>query len=258
MADVNSSSTGITAARHGHSAWVRISHWIIVVGFLLLAFTGITILMAHPRLYWGEVGNDLTPALLDIPLNNNHRPDEWVPETVFTAMPGAPVSAVRGYEKELFNQNSWGRSLHFLSAWALVTMGAIYVVIGVATGHLRRDLLPRLRELSPGALWRDLREHLWPPANAAVGGPPYGVLQRLAYTGVVFVALPLMLLTGLTMAPAVTASFPSLLDLFGGYQSARTIHFFCFSALILFLVVHVAMVFVSGFGRQLKAMTLGK
>ena len=59
------------------------------------------------------------------------------------------------------------------------------------------------------------------------------------------------------MSPAVTAAYPILLDVFGGYQSARTIHFFAFAALLLFLVVHVAMVVLTGFRRQLRAMILG-
>jgi thiosulfate reductase cytochrome b subunit len=91
----------------------------------------------------------------------------------------------------------------------------------------------------------------------ASGGPPYGLLQKLAYFGVVFLTLPLIVVTGLTMSPAVTAAYPMLLDVFGGSQSARTIHFFAFAALVLFLVVHVAMVVLTGFKRQMHAMILG-
>jgi thiosulfate reductase cytochrome b subunit len=241
----------------GHRGWVRICHWAIAFSFLTLAFTGIVILMAHPRLYWGEVGNDLMPALLEFPISNNHRPDDYGPATTFTEVPGAPISATRDYEDEFFNQNSWGRSLHFLAAWILVTTGLGYAFTGLVTGHVWRNLLPRIGELVPRVLWRDFRNHLRPAIEPAGSGPPYGLLQKLTYSGVVFIALPLMLLTGLTMSPAVTAAWPFLLDLFGGYQSARTIHFFCFAALILFLLVHVAMVFATGFGRQLRAMVVG-
>ncbi len=241
----------------GHRGWVRICHWAIAFSFLALAVTGIVILMAHPRLYWGEVGNDLMPALLEFPISNNHRPDDYGPATTFTEVPGAPISATRDYEDEFFNQNSWGRSLHFLAAWVLVTTGLVYVFAGMTTGHVWHDLLPRIRELAPRSLWRDLRNHLRPAIEPVGSGPPYGLLQKLTYSAVVFIALPLMLLTGLTMSPAVTAAYPFLLDTFGGYQSARTIHFFCFAALLLFLVVHVAMVIATGFGRQLRAMILG-
>jgi thiosulfate reductase cytochrome b subunit len=222
---------------------------------LTLAVTGILILMVHPRLYWGEVGNDLVPALLEIPISNNHRPEGWAETTTFPEVPGSPISADRTYS--IFNQNGWGRSLHFLAAWFLVATGLIYVLAGLFGGHIRQNLLPKVKDLSPGSLVQDARDHLHPGRDVG-GGPPYGAVQKVAYAGVVFVALPLMLLTGLTMSPAVTASLPILLDLFGGYQSARTIHFFGFSALFLFLVIHVAMVFVTGAGRQLRAMTLGK
>ena len=110
---------------------------------------------------------------------------------------------------------------------------------------------------APAALLDDARQHLR-PTEPVGGGPPYGAVQKFAYAVVVFIALPLMLLTGLTMSPAITAAFPFLLDLFGGFQSARTVHFFTFAALLLFLIVHVAMVFVTGAGRQLRAMTWGK
>jgi thiosulfate reductase cytochrome b subunit len=92
----------------------------------------------------------------------------------------------------------------------------------------------------------------------AGGGAPYGVLQRCAYSLVAFALLPLMVLTGLTMAPAVTAAYPSLLDVFGGHQTARTLHFFGFGALTLFLIVHVALVIKTGFRRQMRSMILGR
>jgi len=186
---------------------------------------------------------------------SRQRPRAWDQTTTFSNVAGAPISADRTYE--IFNQNGWGRSLHFLAAWFLVITSFVYVLTGLFGGHIRRNILPRAKDLAPGALVQDARDHLRPGDDVG-GGPPYGAVQKAAYSGVVFVALPLMLITGLTMSPAVSASLPFLLDVFGGYQSARTIHFFCFSALILFLIVHVAMVFVTGAGRQLRAMILGK
>jgi thiosulfate reductase cytochrome b subunit len=239
----------------GHRRWVRICHWIAAASFLTLALSGFLILMVHPRLYLGHAGNDLTPALLSLPISDNHRPDELHSRVVFSEVPGAPVTAERNYA--IFNQNGWARSLHFLAAWILVGVGALYVALGVVGGHIGRDLLPRIRELAPRALLQDLQSHLRPGAGAIGAGPPYGLLQKLSYTGVMLIALPLMVATGLTMSPAVTAAYPFLLDVFGGYQTARTIHFFGFAALIAFLLVHVAMVIATGFGRQLRAMTWG-
>lgn len=238
-----------------HSLWVRICHWLAAAGFMALALSGFFILMVHPRLYLGHVGNDLTPALLTLPISNNHRPDELQNRMVFTQVPGAPVTAERNFH--IFNQNGWARSLHFLAAWILVGAGAVYFLHGVFSGHLRRDLLPSGRELAPRSLLQDLRNHFPPRANPAGAGLPYGSLQKLAYATVMFVVLPLMVATGLTMSPAVTAAYPLLLDVFGGYQTARTIHFFGFTILALFLIVHVAMVIATGFGRQLQAMTWG-
>jgi len=245
----------IKSSMAGHTRWVRISHWILATSVLALAFTGFVILMAHPRLYWGKVGNDLTPALLELPIGRNFKHGGWTPETTFFTGERPVISAVRTYD--IFNQNGWGRSLHFLAAWFLFVTGLVYFIVGFASGHLWRHLIPRLRELAPRLLWHDIRKHLRLPMPPAHAGPPYGLLQKLTYSGVVLVVLPLMVLTGLTMSPAVTAAYPVLLDLFGGSQSARTIHFFLFATLVLFLVVHVVMVALTGFWRHLRAMTFG-
>lgn len=239
----------------GHTRWVRISHWILAASVLTLAFSGFEILMVHPRLYWGKVGNDLTPALFELPISRNYQHGGWAPPVTF--VPGAHpvVSAARTYD--IFNQNGWGRSLHLLAAWCLVVTVLFYLLAGLPSGHLWRHLMPRFGELTPRRLWRDVVVHLHLPFPKAPGGSPYGVLQKLSYTGVVLVALPLMTLTGLAMSPAVTAAYPGLLDLFGGSQSARTIHFFTFVVLALFVVVHLAMVALTGFRRQMRAMTFG-
>jgi len=239
----------------GHPRWVRLSHWIVAASVLTLAFSGFVILMAHPRLYWGRVGNELTPALIELPISRNYHHTGFGPATPFFDRPGSPVTAVRTYD--IFNQNGWGRSLHFLAGWFLVVTGTLYVLAGLCGGHFRRDLVPRAGELAPRLLWRDLADHARFRIQAAAGGPPYGLLQKASYCVVVFIALPLMLITGLAMAPAVTAAYPFLADVFGGSQSARTVHFFVFASLVLFLLVHVLMVILSGFGRQMRAMTLG-
>ena len=244
-----------SAGSVGHRLWTRICHWIVVLSFFVLGFSGFVILMAHPRLYWGEVGNALTPAILELPISNNHRPEGWEQGAVFTEFPNAPISANRMYR--IFNENSWARSLHFFAGWFFFVAGAYYASAGLLTGHIRRHLLPRLRELLPRTLWQDLRGYLRLQFGSAGGGPPYGLLQRCAYAVVAFVVLPFMVVSGLTMSPAVTAAYPILLDVFGGYQSARTLHFVGFVALFLFLVVHVAMVALTGFRRQLRAMILG-
>jgi thiosulfate reductase cytochrome b subunit len=216
------------------------THWVGTISFLLLVFSGVEILMVHPRLYWGQVGNDLTPALFELPVSRNYHHGGWTGE---------------GRTYDIFNQNGWGRSLHFLNAWILVATGLIYLFIALYTQHVRRNLLPGRREMSFRGVARDLLDHVRRRVDF-VKGPRYGVLQKLSYCAVLFFLVPVTVLTGLTMSPAVTASNPWLLTLFFGAQSARTLHFFCAVLLILFLLVHVAMIVRSGFRKHLRAMTI--
>jgi thiosulfate reductase cytochrome b subunit len=252
MAEPTVALTPLPAAPHAR--WVRLSHWILAAAVLTLAGSGFVILMAHPRLYWGQAGNDLTPALLELPISPGYRPDGWDTPRPFFADGTGPVSAGRTYEP--FNQNGWARSLHFLAAWCVVVPGLVYLGLGLTRGHFRSHVWPGGADLAPSTVWRDLRDHARLRIPPASGGPRYGPLQKLSYSIVVFVAVPLVALTGLAMSPAVTASIP-LDRLLGGYQSARTIHFAIFVSLLLFVAVHLLMVVKSGFRKQLRAMTLG-
>ncbi len=248
--------SGRAGGVEAHARWVRISHWIVTLSVLVLAFTGFEILMVHPRLYWGIAGNDLTPALLELPISRNYKHRGYDQPKPFFQDAAGPVSASRTYD--IFNQNGWGRSLHFLAAWFLVVPGAMYLLVGLFGGHFRSHVWPKARELTPRFVWRDMVDHLRFRIPAASGGPRYGLLQKGAYSLVIFVVAPLMVATGLTMSPAVTSAFPILLGLFGGYQSARTVHFFASAVLVLFVIVHVVMVVKSGFRRQIRAMTVGE
>lgn len=247
----------LTAPVHvGHARWVRVCHWLLAASVLTLAFSGYVVLMSHPRLYWGKAGNDLTAALLELPISRNFHHGGWVDRITFFAGPGSPISAGRTYD--IFNDNGWGRSLHFLAAWFLGVVGTVYVLVGLFSGHIVRDLLPRARELTAAQWVRDLSTHLRFHIQPSTGGPPYGLLQKVSYLAVLFVALPLMIITGLAMSPAVTAAYPIIAEVFGGSQSARTIHFFVFASLVIFVLVHVLMVVLSGLRRQMRTMTLGR
>lgn len=240
--------------RHQH--WVKGAHWIITMSFLALAFTGFEMIMVHPRFYWGEVGNDLTPALFELPVSRNYKHGGWEKNLTFSEQAGSPMSASRTYD--IFNENGWGRSLHFLAAWFLVLTGVVYLIAGVFTGHIRKHLWPRSDEFTPRMFWRDLTNHLRLQIPSATHGPHYGLLQKCTYLVVIFFLLPLIVMTGMTMSPAITAAFPFLLKIFFGAQSARTIHFFASAALELFLILHIMMVIKSGFKQQIRAMTIGK
>jgi thiosulfate reductase cytochrome b subunit len=239
-----------------HKGWIKSTHWIVTLSFLLLLFTGYEILMVHPRLYWGETGNDLTPAFMELPISRNYKHGGFDKAIPFYNKTNSPVSAGRTYD--IFNENGWGRSLHFLAAWFLVITGLIYLLTGLFTGYFRRHIWPRAREFSFSLFWQDLKAHLKKQESLEPGGTKYGLLQKFSYAVVIFFLLPLVAITGLTMSPAVTVAYPFLLKIFFGVQSARTIHFFASVALVLFLLVHVVMVVRTGFKKQMRAMTLGK
>ena len=211
--------------------------------------------MAHPRLYWGEVGNDLTPALVELPISRNHRHGGWDKPMPLLQDVAGPISASRTFD--IFNQNGWGgvcisspRGGSCCPAPSICWPARSAVTSARMSGPgPRARAASRLarRGRSPAA-----------PDSARQRRPALGLLQKCAYSLVVFVAAPLMVVTGLAMSPAVTAAFPFLSRVFGGYQSARTIHFFAFVALLLFVIVHIVMVVKSGFRRQIRAMTVGE
>ncbi len=223
-----------------HSATVRVTHWVSALAFIALLVTGLAIMTAHPRFYWGEVGNHLTEPLFQLPI------------------PASRKSVDTGYDYLLTDRNGWGRAMHFQSAWILVFAGLVYVAHGLRTSHFRKELLVTRGGLRWAELRRVIGNHLRlrpPPASEAW---TYNPLQRLTYLAVVFGLVPLMIWTGLAMSPAVTAAAPWVVDAFGGHQSARTIHFFGTILLALFLVVHVAMIVLAGFGGRMRAMITGR
>jgi thiosulfate reductase cytochrome b subunit len=238
-----------------HRTWVKITHWIGTIAFLLLIYSGFEILMVHPRFYWGDAGNDLTTPLFELPVSRNYHHGGWEQSKPFFNYAGSPVSASRTYD--IFNKNGWGRGLHFLSGWIMVIIGVIYLLTAIISGHIRRNLLPQRKELTFQKFFRDVGDHLRMKI-AFVKGPRYGLLQKNSYIIVLFFLLPVIVATGLTMSPAVAAAYPFLLKIFFGAQSARTIHFFAAVLLILFLAVHVAMIIKAGFKQHMRAMTFEK
>lgn len=243
-----------TRRQRRHPRWMRLAHWVITISFFALLYSGVEILMVHPRLYWGNAGNDLTPALFELPISRNYHHHGWQESKPFFASAGSPVSASRTYE--IFNQNGWGRSLHFLSGWVLVITGLLYVLAGIFTGHFKKEFWPQSREFNSRLWLADFASHLRKIPPVADGR--YGLLQKYTYAGVVFLLFPLAVMTGMTMSPAITAAYPFLLKMFGGAQSARTLHFFISVALVLFVAVHVVMVARSGFKQQMRSMTFDK
>ena len=222
-----------------HSAVVRVTHWLTVIAFFALLITGIEILISHPRFYWGETGTSVTPALFTLHIPSSR-------DTVPT-----------GYNYILPDQNGWSRYLHFQAAWALLFIGFVYVVVSLWSGHLRADLLPAPADRTWRAFRGILTRYLRREPSPASEGRSYNVLQRTAYLAVIFILFPLIIWTGLAMSPAFDAALPATVNLLGGRQSARTLHFFVTCALVVFLVVHVSMVYLAGFRTRMRAMTIG-
>jgi thiosulfate reductase cytochrome b subunit len=229
-----------TAQPTRHSALVRATHWIVALSFLALLVSGVEILISHPRFYWGENGNVLTPVLFKLPI------------------PSSRSLVPTGYGYVLPDQNGWSRYLHFQSAWLVVLTGLVYVAASVVSGHFRRDLLPRREDVSWRALWRTITGHLRFERPSAAETWSYNLLQRLSYLFVIFALFPLAIWTGLAMSPAFTAAVPESVTLLGGRQSARTIHFFVAMSLLLFFLVHVGMVWFAGFRSRVRAMITGR
>lgn len=215
------------------------THWLTFVAFMALLVTGGEIVISHPRFYWGEEGNVNTKPLFVIPI------------------PASRETVPTGYDYVMPDQNGWSRYLHFEAAWVAVLTGLVYGIYGVVSGHFWRDLLPERRDSN----WRAFRDRIAqylrrkPPDRAEETS--YNVLQRTAYALVIFVLFPLVIWTGLAMSPAFTAAFPWTVELLGGRQSARTIHFIDSWLLLLFLLIHVTMVSVSGFRSRMRAMITG-
>ena len=226
----------VTAAKTNtprHTAVVRVTHWITTLCFFALLVSGIELVISHPRFYWGEAGNVLTPSLFELPI------------------PASRGTVPTGYNFVLPDQNGWSRYLHFQAAWLVVLTGLLYVGAGLFSGHFRKNLAP---DLSWPLLSQAIGNHLRFKRPTEAEAWSYNVLQRLVYLVVIFILFPLMIWTGLAMSPAVTSAFPFVVTVFGGQQSARTIHFFATLSLVLFLLVHIVMICLAGFGSRMRAM----
>jgi len=211
-----------------HSVVVRITHWVNFLAFLALLTSGVAILLAHPRLYWGETGAFGSPALIELPLPLN------------------------------LDQSGWGRSLHFLAAWLCVLNGAVYLVSGMTSHHFKTHIVPHRAEIALNPILKKVSDAVHWRKPSEKEQTTYNVLQRITYLTVVFALFPLMIVTGLAMSPAVTAAIPVIVEIFGGYQSARTVHFLVTDLLVLFLIIHVAMVRLAGFWNRTRPMITGR
>ncbi len=214
-----------------HTIVTRVTHWIWAVSLFFLMLTGLQIFNAHPALYVGEQsGFEFENAILKF------------------GAPPFPGWATIPSGQDL----ATGRVIHFFFAWIFLATVLVWALGAVFSGHFLRDLLPRLKDFR--SLHRDIIDHL---GLRFIHGRSYGPLQKLSYAAVLFVLFPLMIFTGLAMSPGANAALPWLTDVFGGRQSARTLHFVGMALLFAFFVVHMVMILLAGPLNELRAIITG-
>ena len=233
-----------------------------------MLMSGLMIFNAHPRLYWGKYGANTDTAWLQI------GPTPTGGHVVIGTAIDIPTGGVLGRWKDKAGTERtrafpwWAtipsgyslagaRRWHLSFAWVLAASALFYLVAGLLTRHIQRDIVPRRGELAPRHLWADIRDHARLRFPTGAAATRYNVLQKLAYGGVVLVLIPLVILTGCTMSPALNADFPWMLTVFGGRQSARSIHFLCAFGLLGFTLVHLVMVVLAGPINEMRSMVTG-
>ena len=214
-----------------HALSTRLWHWLNLLCVVVLFMSGLTISNAHRRLYWGDWGFEASQAWLMVP-----RFPDWM------TIPGYYSLAV-------------ARDWHILMAWPFA-VGLLFMWIAMMVNrHFKRDIVTRRREWRPSAIWRDVVEHL--KLNFDHHEGKYNFLQKLAYGLVLGVFLPMMIFTGISISPGMEPTFGWLVDLLGGRQSARSLHFIFAFAIAGFFIVHVLLVILSGPIRQMRDMITG-
>jgi len=249
--------------RHGWAT--RAWHWLNAVCLLVLLMSGLQIFNAHPALYWGDTSHFDSPLLT---MGAFRGPDgdpqgavrvlghQFNTTGVFglSDLNGEPTQ--RGFPGwATLPSTQWlgmGRNWHFTAAWIFVPSLLAYLLYTLISARRRRMIFPTGGQLKslPATIWHHMLFRFDHKRD-------YNGLQKLTYILVLFILLPLMILTGLTMSPTMNAAWPWLLDVFGGRQSARTIHFICAFSLVAFFVVHILLVLVSGVFNNLRSMTSG-
>jgi Ni/Fe-hydrogenase b-type cytochrome subunit len=223
---------GATAIRR-HRLATRVWHWLNAVAVFVLIGSGLGISNAHPRLYWGRYGANFDHAWAQLP-----RFPAWL------TIPASYNLAI-------------SRRWHLFFALVLAFSLLGYLLVSLLNRHIQRDLRLRRRDLAPAHIVADVRAHLDLRFHDPEAPGEYNVLQKLSYVAVIFVLLPLVILTGLALSPGMDAAWPWLLDLFGGRQSARSLHFLAMAGLALFTVVHLTLVILAGVGNELRSMITG-
>ena len=250
-----------------HRLPVRVMHWINVVCLTILLMSGLQIFNAHPALYWGQ-GSSFDTPWLAIGAEPRGDGSVGVVRIAGHAIPADGVLGVSdsGGERVERAFPSWatipgaqwlamGRTWHFFFAWLFVINGVCYVLYAIFSGHLRRDLVPTRDELR--RIGSSIRDHLLLRHPSGDAAKRYNVLQSLTYLAVIFVLLPLLVIAGMGMSPWLDSVVSGWVGWLGGRQSARSLHFIAAFGLVLFVLVHVFEVLISGAWNQIRSMITG-
>lgn len=252
-----------------HGLVVRFTHWVNAASIVVLLLSGLQILSAHPAFYWGDTSAFASPAA-EVTTTTAADGASQGALTVFgrTYDTTGLLGASRGADGQMLARTIpvWatlpaeldlgaGRRWHFFFAWLFALNGLFYIAQGVFSGRFRRTLVPTRAELVH--IGSAISEHARLRFPQGEEARRYNVLQKLTYLPVIFGLLPLMILTGLAMSPAINAGFPFLTVMLGGRQSARFLHFLAASGIMIFVVVHVAMVVLAGPFNELRSMITG-
>ena len=253
-----------------HARVTRVTHWLNVLALTLLLMSGLNIFGAHPALYWGQksvfarpwlsiTAQDMGTHTIGVTQIGSAKFDT-TGVLGYSGPPGERVAVafpawatVPSY-RDLADSRHW----HFFFAWLFVINGLAYWLVGLIGGHIRKDLLPTLADLAPKNVWHEIVTHAKLQFPKGEEARHYNVLQKGTYLAVALVLPPLMVATGLTMSPGFNAAAPWLLDLLGGRQSARTIHFLTASAVVAFVLLHLFMVVASGTWNNIRSMITGR
>lgn len=217
-----------------HRIATRLWHWVNAVAIFILIGSGLGISNAHPRLYWGHYGANFDHAWAQLP-----RFPAWL------TIPASYNLAI-------------SRRWHLFFALVLALSLLAYMIVSLLNRHFQRDLAMRGRDISAAHLAADVRAHLDFRFHDPEAPCDYNALQKLSYVAIVFVAIPLVILTGLALSPAMNAAWPWLLEVFGGRQSARSLHFIAMAIIALFTVVHLALVILAGWWNGVRSMLTGR
>jgi thiosulfate reductase cytochrome b subunit len=250
---------------------VRLTHWLNVVSLAILLMSGLMIFNAHPSLDWGKSSYTGRPSFFEITSRAGSDGQPIGITRVFglefrtTGVLGVSTDAEGKLSSVAFP--GWatipshysladGRLWHFFFAWLLVLNGLAYLGYSLISRHLRRDLVPTSQD------WRgvgaSICDHLRFRHPQGEEARHYNVLQKLAYLGVIFVLLPLIVLAGWAMSPWLNSLLPGWVDVFGGRQAARAVHFIAAWLLVAFVAIHVFEVVISGLWNHLRSMVTGR